>query len=255
MNGLPRTPAANAVRIQSVVAPLAFSCRGRPVFLVDGDRTITPDDTSREFLTRAGLDPLVIKRRFERDGYVFDAFRFHADVHIALGEAAFASLAPDVAADTVPHPGAIEFLRTASKVGRVYLVSAGIPRIWRALLDRHDLHDVGVIGGVDPRNPYVFGRVEKAHVAHLFLSQASHIVAVGDSAVDADMLRLADHAVMVVNHHQNADLAPTLDGHPSLWQVVPQGSPHIGIPELTFPAVAELCERGAHPYAEAVSCP
>jgi phosphoserine phosphatase len=254
MIGLPRTPAANAARIQSAVGPLAAACRGRPVFLVDGDRTLTPDDTSRTFLSRAGLDPLVIKRRFQRDGYVFDAFRFHAEMHVALGEALFAELAPRVAADTLTHPGAIEFLHAATALGRVFVVSAGIPRIWRALLDRHGLDDVGVIGGVDPRNPYVFGRIEKAQVARLFLPHATRIVGLGDSEVDADMLRLSDHAVMVVNHHQNADLVPHLDRHPSLWQVVPSGAPHAGIPELAFSSVAALGERAPLSYAEASLC-
>ena len=255
MIGLPRTPATNAARIQSVVGPLAVACRGLPVFLVDGDRTLTPDDTSRTFLSRAGLDPLVIKRRFQRDGYVFDAFRFHAEMHIALGEPAFAALAPAVAADTPTHPGALDFLRAATALGRVFVVSAGIPRIWRSLLDRNRLGEVGVIGGVDPRNPYVFGRIEKAQVARLFLSHASRLIGLGDSEVDADMLRLSDHAVMVVNHHQNADLVPHLTQHPSLWQVVPSGSPHKGIPELAFSAVAGLSERAPLLYAEASLCP
>ena len=96
MSDLPLSILDNAVRIESLVAPLARACRGRPVFLVDGDRTLTPDDTSRVFLKRAGLDPLVIKERFERDGYCFEAFRFHAEVHVSLGEDIFVRLAPEV---------------------------------------------------------------------------------------------------------------------------------------------------------------
>lgn len=255
MISLPRTPEANARRIEAVVGQLAASCRDRPVFLVDGDRTLTPDDTSRTFLTRAGLDPLVIKRRFERDGYVFEAFRFHADVHVALGEDVFARLAPEVAREAPMYPGSMEFLRAARGVGRVFVVSAGIPRIWRALLDSHQLDDVGVIGGVDPALPYVFGRREKGLVARLFLAHGARVVSVGDSEVDADMLFLSHHAVVVVNHRQNADLMPHLLHHPSRWQVVPRGVAHSGVPELAFPSIARLGQSASFLSAESPACP
>ena len=245
MRELPRDPASNAARIRELVGPLVSACAGRPVFLVDGDRTLGPDDTSRTFLRRAGLDPLVIKRRFERDGYCFDAFRFHAEMHVGLGEEVFAQLAPEVARAAPLHPGAMEFLTRAVGMAGVFVVSAGIPRIWRSILDAHGLVGVGVIGGIDPASPYVFGRADKAVVARLFLDRATTVVGVGDSDVDTELLRMSHHAVMVLNHRRNADLVPHLNGHPSLWQVAPNGDPHAGIPLLDFPSVAGLVSRSA----------
>lgn len=240
MTGLPRDPESNASRIREVVGPLARGCEGAAVFLVDGDRTLSPDDTSRAFLRLAGLDPLVIKERFERDGYCFDAFRFHAEMHVNLGAKVFDELAP-VAARAAPlYAGAVEFLAAASSVAHVFVVSAGIPRIWRCILDDHHLPDVGVIGGIDPSTPFVFGRSEKAIVAGLFREWANPVVGVGDSDVDTELLALAHHAVVVVNHRRNADLLPHLTGHPSLWQVVPTGEAHEGIPIIDFPAIARL---------------
>ncbi len=243
MTILPDTPIENAQRIESIVGPIAGACAARPVFLVDGDRTLTAEDTSRTFLKRAGLDPMEIKRRFQREGYVYSAFRFHAQRHVELGEAVFADLAPEVAAECVPHPGALAFLRLASQRARVFIVTAGIPRIWEALLEQNGLEDVGVIGGIDPRAPYVFGRGEKEQVARLFREQASLVVGAGDSDVDTRLLQLSHHAVVVVNHRQNEDLIPHLGEHPSLWQVVPQGTAHPGVPELTFPALPSLLDR------------
>jgi phosphoserine phosphatase len=255
MSGLPSSILDNAVRIESLVAPLARACRGRPVFLVDGDRTLTPDDTSRVFLKRAGLDPLVIKERFERDGYCFEAFRFHAEVHVSLGEDVFVRLAPEVASETRLHPGAVDFLRDAARVAEVFVVSAGIPRIWRSILDRHELAGVRVIGGIDPAAPYVFGRAEKAQVARLFRAEAAMVVGVGDSDVDTELLLLAHHAVVVVNHRQNIDLVPHLVDHASVWQVVPQGTPHAGIPVLEFAAVSTLVDQPTKHAALERPCP
>lgn len=240
---LPHNSDDNAARMRELVSPQVRECEGGIVFLVDGDRTLSPEDTSRTFLRRAGLDPLVIKRRFEQDGYCFEAFRFHAEQHVGLGSDVFARLAPEIAAEAPLHEGAMDFLANASQVARAFVVSAGIPAIWRAILDRHGLEHVGVIGGIDPSAPYVFGRSEKAVVARLFLDAGCTVIGVGDSDVDAEFLQLAHHAVVVVNHRCNVDLMPHLEGHPSLWQVAPGGDVHEGIPRLAFPAVARLTSR------------
>lgn len=240
MSALPRTSHENLVRMRRIVGAEVASAAGRPVFLVDGDRTLTPEDTSRVFLSRAGLDPSVIKARFQRDGYCFEAFRFHAEVHIGLGDDVFSRLAPEVARASAVFPGALAFLRAATRQGRVFVVSAGIPRIWRHLLDLHGFSEVGVVGGIEPRTPFVFGRAEKGFIAGMFAEVASRVVAVGDSDVDADMLTIADHAVVVTNQKRNVDLLPHLEGHVSCWQVVAVGAPLPGLPVLRFEDVAEL---------------
>jgi phosphoserine phosphatase len=212
------------------------------VFLVDGDRTLTPEDTSRTFLTHAGLDPVPIKERFQRDGYVYGAFRFHAEVHLGLGERFFAEVAPRIAGAVRLHAGAAGFLETASLKALVVVVSAGIPRIWREILDQHGLHGVPVFGGIDPANPFVFGRREKGLVTELFRARVPRVVGVGDSDVDTEMLLQSDHAVVVVNHRRNVDLVPHVARHPSLWQVVPHGAPHPGIRTIDFERLAQVLD-------------
>jgi phosphoserine phosphatase len=242
MNVLPLTAAENAERIRSAARAFVDAARGRPVFLVDGDRTLTPEDTSRTFLTQAGLDPIPIKERFQRDGYVYEAFRFHAEVHLGLGEHVFAELAPRIAGAVRLHPGAREFLVAASSRALVVVVSAGIPRVWREILDQHGLSEVPVIGGIDPSNPFVFGRREKGLVTKLFRAKGQRVVGVGDSDVDTEMLLQSDDAVVVVNHRRNADLMPHVASHPSLWQVVAQAAPHPGIRIMPFERLASVLD-------------
>lgn len=245
MTALPTTASENAACVEAAVAPMMDTARGRPVFLVDGDHTLSPDDTSRMFLRSAGVDPLPIKQRFQREGYVFDAFRFHAEVHLELGEAAFALLAPAVARDAPLHAGAVEFLRAARARAVVCVVSSGIPRVWRAILAHHGVADVSVIGGIDPATPFVFGRHEKAMVARRFRTVATTIIGVGDSDVDTELLQLAHHAVVVVNHRRNVDLLPHLADHRSVWQVAPRGDPHPGLRVLDFAALHTLAQEDA----------
>lgn len=237
---LPLTFESNAARITQLVKPLAQACSGLPVFLVDGDRTLTRDDTSRRLLSLAGIDPLTSKHRFQREGYVFDAFRSHAEVFLQIEKQRFACMASQVAVEVQLYPEVHEFLCSASLHGRVFIVSAGIPQIWRDVLDHLGIAGVGVIGGIEPESPYVFGRAEKGLVAELFRAHANRLISIGDSDVDTEMLRRADHAVIAVNHNQNSDLLQHLLGHSSLWQVVPQGEPHALIPILSFADVSDF---------------
>ena len=242
---LPNSEGENAGRVARAVQHHLAGCEDRTVFLVDGDRTLTPDDTSRVFLSRSGGDPLVIKRNFERLGYIFEAFRVHADAHLTLATTEFERLAHEVAAEVRLHHGADSFLRLAHGRAKVVVVSSGLPSIWRLVLEALGLPDVGVIGGIDPADPFVFGRTEKGLVAEMFVRRASKVVAVGDSDVDTEMLLRAHDAVVVMNHRRNDDLLPHVGSHPSLWQIGPEGMLHPDIPVVSFDDLAYLAESAA----------
>jgi phosphoserine phosphatase len=252
---LPVTFEANSHRLSRLVQPFALASAGKEVFLIDGDRTLSAQDTSRDLLSRAGIDHQPVKRRFQRDGYVFDAFRLHASTHLAIDEERFDALCHAVADETVLYTGAAAFVHDAARKGAAYIVSAGIPRIWTYVLARHGLVNVDVIGGIEPREPLVFGRSEKGLVASAFRDHAKTLVGIGDSDVDTEMLLQADHAVVVVNHHQNSDLIPSIAKHPSLWQVVPQGRPHHGVPQISFGEVSGISDRKTKPSTQAQICP
>ena len=255
MTTLPRSPAENIDRMRALLEPHITTSRGRDIFLVDADRTLCAEDTSRGFLSRAGGDPMAVKARFKELGYCFGSFRFHAQAHVELGSAVFDEIAPQVASEVVLHPGAVEFLAGAADRAAVFVVTSGIPGIWRSLLEDLGLGTVPVIGGIDPSAPFVFGRAEKGWLARAFQSGARTLVAVGDSDVDTEMLSTADHAVVVVNHRQNEDLVPHLQGHTSLHQVVPRGQPHPGIREISFPQVAALPDLPPPKTDHGATCP
>lgn len=234
---LPSTRERNAAVVQGVVAPLARACQDLPVVLLDADRTLTADDTSRVFLRRAGGDPFRIKRRFQELGYCFESFHFHAAQHVEL--AGFDDHARAVAEQVELFPGVAQALRELADRAEVFVVSAGIPRVWRYVLQALGVR-ARVIGGLDPDRPFVFGRSEKHIVARAFRETAALLVGVGDSEVDHGLLAEGDRAVVVVNHRQNVDLIDLVRDHPALYQVVPQGTPHLGIPQLRFEELPTL---------------
>lgn len=243
MTHLPSTPVENSRRLCEHLSPVLAAHAGGPVFLVDGDRTLTAADTSRPFLEDGGVDPGLLKVRFQRDGYCFDAFRACAALHLGVG-ARFADLAQAVAARVALYPGAAAFLAAAHARAPVYVVTAGVAPLWRAVLDGHGLAAIPVLGGIDPALPVVFGREEKGLVSRGLRERGCQVIALGDSGVDLDMLRAAHHAVVVVSS-SNRDLLPQLRGHPSLFQVAPGAERHPGIAELGFSQVLELLDGPA----------
>lgn len=94
---LPQDEAANLERLEATILPLVDAARGRPVVLADGDRTLSPIDTSRLFLQRAGMDPQPIQDRFKQEGYCFSAFRHHAEAHLRLDALTFERVGEAVA--------------------------------------------------------------------------------------------------------------------------------------------------------------
>jgi len=237
---LPSCPTQNWRHLQEEMEREALRPRRRTVLLVDGDRTLTPFDTSRIFLDRAGLPLAPIKESFQQHGYSYPGFLFHASVYLQVQEPRFSRLCRDVA-DSVPlFAGAAEFLRRAVQRADVYVVTAGVSPIWSYLLERERLSSVQVLGGIFHGARFLIGRDEKGRICQHLRAQGCRVVAFGDSDVDTLMLQGADRAVMVVNHRRNDDLLPHIRLHASLCQIAPGEDVHPGIPRIDFMSADQI---------------
>lgn len=214
------------------------------VLLVDGDRTLTREDTSRLFLERAGLPLAPIKDAFARHGYSYPGFRFHARYYLQAG-AAFPRMCQEVAEAVALYDGAAAFLGRALALADVYLVTAGVTPIWSALLARAGLPAVRVLGGVYPGARYLIGREEKGRIAQHLRTPGRRLIGFGDSDVDSLMLQAAHQAVVVVNHRGNQDLLPHLGAHPAVAQIALGALVHPGLPRIDFHAAHQILTQGA----------
>ena len=170
---LPSCPTQNWRHLQEEMEREALRPRRRTVLLVDGDRTLTPFDTSRIFLDRAGLPLAPIKESFQQHGYSYPGFLFHASVYLQVQEPRFSRLCRDVA-DSVPlFAGAAEFLRRAVQRADVYVVTAGVSPIWSYLLERERLSSVQVLGGIFHGARFLIGRDEKGRICQHLRAQGS----------------------------------------------------------------------------------
>lgn len=231
---LSNCPEQNWSRLREALSSEALRPQHHTVVLVDGDRTLAPEDTSRLFLERAGLPLGPIKESFERHGYTFPGFLFHAAVYLRVADPTFGRLCQEVAEAVVLYPGAAEFLGRTAQVADVFVVTAGVAPIWSRLLARSGLAAVRVLGGIYPGARYLIGRDEKGRLCQHLRAQGRRVVGFGDSDVDSLMLQGAEKAVVVVNHRRNVDLLPHLGGHPALAQISFCGHLHHGIPRIDF---------------------
>jgi len=218
----------------------ALRPRRKTVVLVDGDRTLTAEDTSRLFLELAGLPLAPIKEAFEHHGYTYPGFLFHASVYLQVAEPTFGRLCQEVAALVSLYTGAAEFLRQAAQSADVYVITAGVAPIWSLLLAREGLGAVQVLGGIHPAARYLIGREEKGRICQHLRAQGCRVIAFGDSDVDTLMLQAAERAVVVVNHRRNADLLPHLRAHPGLSQISYCEHVHPDIPRIDFSSAHQL---------------
>ena len=182
----------------------AKQVEGEVVFLFDADGTLSPVDVSEEFMKRAddmlkdGPAHSAMHRNFKERGRSFASYLYHEIYHRDFSKGKFTTICKAVAADVELFPGVKECLLEALTVGRVAILTAGIPDIWKLVLAREGIEGVDIFGLVDKEARYVMDEQGKECFAQEVRRKARRLVASGDSVIDLGMMRAADVAFMVV---------------------------------------------------------
>ncbi|GKY91649.1 hypothetical protein MPSEU_000136800 [Mayamaea pseudoterrestris] len=207
-----QTRSALRAAVQKVPAADVF-------LLIDGDKTITPQDTGRLFFDHMqrckelyiGSDPLQdIFTRFA--GYPFRPFIEVAMLYSSVMSVAdYQAFASEVGSKQVMfHKDWVEFLQRLPPFVRPILVSSSIRETWQAALMSHDLADsMSVIAGNHLElHDYVVDPSAKAIVVEELrrLHRGCLVMAFGDSTLDVPMLQAADRGYVVVDpkHHSSS---------------------------------------------------
>lgn len=177
---------------------------GKVVFLFDADGTLSPVDVSEEFMKIADNMPKdgpamsTMLKNFESRGRSYASYLYHEIYHRDFSKGKFTTICKAVAADVELFPGVKECLLEALTVGRVAILTAGIPDIWKLVLAREGIEGVDIFGLVDKDARYVMDEQGKECFAQEVRRKARRLVASGDSVIDLGMMRVADVAFMVV---------------------------------------------------------
>ncbi len=182
----------------------AKQVEGEVVFLFDADGTLSPVDVSEEFMKHADGMPKdgpahsAMHRNFKERGRSYASYLYHEIYHRDFSKGGVTAICKAVAADAKLFPGVKECLLEALKVGRVAILTAGIPDIWKIVLAREGICGVDIFGLVDKDARYVMDEQGKECFAQEVRRKARRLIASGDSVIDLGMMRAADVAFIVV---------------------------------------------------------
>ena len=239
----------------------ARQVEGEVVFLFDADGTLSPVDVSEEFMKHAdgmpkdGPATRAMFRNFKERGRSYASYLYHEIFHRDFSKGGFAHLCQAVADDVALFPGVRECLLGALRVGRVAILTAGIPDIWKIVFAREGIDGVDIFGLVDKDARYVMDEQGKECFAQEVRRKARRLVASGDSVIDLGMMRAADVAFMVVkwpdlSKKDEKNVEPSeitkmimmLSGHPAVYRIKakPEVYEIIGPPFATWDEFIEL---------------
>ncbi|KAL8869077.1 MAG: hypothetical protein Q9174_004542 [Haloplaca sp. 1 TL-2023] len=187
------------------------------ILMIDGDKTLTPQDTGMLFWKQVAQKQsmpgkeLALKTLFGNMGYTYLAFRQAMLLHEEIAEEDYDELCADVASEVQIHADFVSLLQCAATrvgVGAV-LVSCGLRRVWKKVLEREGLSDsVDIIAAGRLGDGYVITPNTKgALVSHLQDEHGIEVCAFGDGPMDMEMLSEADEAIVVVGDEESRSKA------------------------------------------------
>ncbi|KAF2249736.1 uracil phosphoribosyltransferase [Trematosphaeria pertusa] len=216
----------NTVAAQAIIDYLiADHPKMESVLVLDADRTLAPQDTGALFWKavrakkgREGGNPL--KTLFTGAGYSYFSFR---QATLLYEEEAdhFESICVEVASQVQMYPEFVELLKEAKKrdhVG-VIVLTCGLRSVWEMVLKREVMPNVRMVAGERLSDGFVVTGTLKGTLVDKLLARRLRVFAFGDSPLDMEMLKKADHAFIVVG--KEAERSKSMED--SLGQAVEDG--------------------------------
>ena len=197
-------------RLDDIIAPFSGPARPETVLVMDGDKTLTAQDTGEVFwntlsLTHSQHNDLVdpLKAVFSSPlKYSYTAFRQATLLYEGVNQEEFDVICEKVASMVSIHPEFASLLRKVAEVNHVasVIITCGLRRVWEKILDNEGLSEkVKVIGGGRIADEFVVTPSVKTALASRFRDiHNMYVFAFGDSPLDLGMLNEAHEAVVVV---------------------------------------------------------
>mmetsp|Transcript_12447 Transcript_12447/g.26345 ORF Transcript_12447/g.26345 Transcript_12447/m.26345 type:complete len:657 (+) Transcript_12447:203-2173(+) len=253
-----RVQEAERASFEALQRAIAELPRAECYLLIDGDRTLSPEDTASHYFQEKDFFQLCSIFKRHKD-YCFEAFWEAAALYGKTPVDAYQLRCKEVAASVPLYVEWVDLIRSLPSSCHAVLVSSGIRDVWTRLLERYGILRGANIGGMSviagnrtDLHGYLVDAAAKEEVAKSLRATrgGAHVFAFGDSKVDEAMLHAADRAYVVVDKKRNRSLLDYVRSaarQPSgrVLQLAPgcQGGDatplHIGIPVSSCRALGE----------------
>ena len=132
----------------------------------------------------------------------------------------------------------------------VIVITAGIPQVWRLVLERNGHAMVPVIGGCHQGlDEYVVCPETKAELVTLLQQVGWMVAAAGDGPIDFPMLELADIAIFVPDHKGSPALRAELHRVPHVRHLIVDDRRFDGLDTCTADDLVGLVATGEWRHA------
>jgi len=174
------------------------------LYLFDADGTIFKHDVSEMFMKKA-KNPKKAEEdmigNFKSKKRSFISYIEHNRIHWKHANGKFDKICQELADEIVLYPGAKTCLQSALLDGDVAIITAGIPKVWRIVMEREGLGQIAIFGLVKESNQLVMDEQGKEAFADELKKCGKKVIAIGDSVIDLGMMNKADHAFLITGEH------------------------------------------------------
>lgn len=208
--------------------------------IIDGDRTLIPNDSTKFFFEHLNLEYTDLKNIFKQHGYSFDAF-YNVALYYSKIEKEKYNLACTQSANCVNiYPEFLSFIDTVKDKVQLILITSGISQSWQNIINNHSLDFMHLIGGnYFPTDNFIVDKQAKGIIANAIKNANKKVFAFGDTMIDFEMLKASDNSYLVVNEKQNSDFIPFANEISHLKQVSFSNYFHSDIPVTNLKEIAE----------------
>lgn len=235
------TKESNTKIINGVVQKLVNSTTKDKFVLIDGDRTLSPIDSTKPFLKYSGIDYLTLESCFETTHYSFDMFLNAARLYSKIPPEDYLKYCKQTAQEVELHTEFVDFIQQSHTSSQIVIITAGLRVLWEHILEKYAIRDrLFLIGGNHFHfDEYIIDQVSKGHVVDQLHACGKYTIAMGDSLVDYDMITKAHKGYLVVDHKYNRSVINHLAGHTSIAQISFTDFTHENMHQTTLSEILE----------------
>lgn len=190
---------------------------GSSYSVFDCDGTLFAGDCLDYLTSSDNIDSGTIRSIFEkREDYCFESFFEVAQYYSKIPYEQMKEFINRTARSIILDPSILNTLKKHSCNRTLIWITSGFPEIWEIVANRYDLN-IKVIGGNNlASSEIIVSNEEKACLVRTLVNNGADVIAFGDSMVDAEMLKNAHKAVIVIGKKVRSNLFQYLDDHNNL---------------------------------------
>lgn len=198
--------------------------RADTYLLIDGDRTLCPEDTTVRFFQGesdglSGKTFSMLESVFKRKSvYCFEAFMEASLIYASIGQKEYFERALSIGQSVEIYPKWKSFLQNLPRTVHPVVITSGIAEVWSAALRANDLLAADtkgdnaaplvslIAGNRMGFHAYLVDDAAKGRVCQQLRNTGAKVIAFGDSLVDVEMLNSADRSYVVLDSKRNRSL-------------------------------------------------